>query len=45
MMRQFVADGGNDIELVTPTVRIAHYSVQEYLESDRIKRQKGDTPV
>jgi hypothetical protein len=39
--RQFVADRGNDIELVPPTVRIAHFSVQEYLESDRIKRQKA----
>jgi ankyrin repeat domain-containing protein 50 len=34
---QFESDGGNDIEGKTPTVRIAHFSVQEYLESDRIK--------
>jgi len=38
---QFVSDGYNDIEGMTPTVRIAHFSVQEYLESDRITQQKA----
>jgi ankyrin repeat domain-containing protein 50 len=34
---QFESNGNNNIEGMTPTVRIAHFSVQEYLESDRIK--------
>ena len=38
---QFESDGYNDIEGMTPTVRIAHFSVQEYLESDRITQQKA----
>jgi hypothetical protein len=38
---QFVATGDSGIERRTPTVRIAHFSVQEYLESDRIKQQKA----
>ncbi|KAL9064791.1 MAG: hypothetical protein Q9161_008646 [Pseudevernia consocians] len=29
-------------EELTPTVRIAHFSVQEYLESDRIRHQKAE---
>jgi hypothetical protein len=36
----FVPGSDNDVER-TPIVRIAHFSVQEYLESDRIKRQKA----
>ena len=38
---QFESDGYNDIEGMTPTVRIAHFSVQEYLESHRITQQKA----
>lgn len=34
-------DVGNKIERRTPTLRIAHFSVQEYLESDRITQQKA----
>jgi ankyrin repeat domain-containing protein 50 len=34
---QFESDGDNNIEEMTPTVRIAHFSVQEYLEFDRIR--------
>ena len=30
-------------EIVTETVRIAHFSVQEYLESERIRHQKAAT--
>ena len=32
-----------DVEKSKPTVRIAHFSVQEYLESDRIRHQKAET--
>ena len=30
-----------DLEVPTPTVQIAHFSVQEYLESERIRHQKA----
>ena len=38
---QFESDRYNNIEGTAPTVRIAHFSVQEYLESDRITQQKA----
>jgi hypothetical protein len=38
---QVDVDEDSEIERITPTIRIAHFSVQEYLESDRIKRQKA----
>jgi hypothetical protein len=42
---QFESNGDRDIEEIiemTPTFRIAHFSVQEYLKSDRITQQKAD---
>lgn len=33
-------EGAEEIKL-TPTVRIAHFSIQEYLESERIRQQKA----
>ena len=40
---QFVAVGDSEMGQRTPTLRIAHFSVQEYLESDRIRQQKAAT--
>ncbi len=39
---QVDSDGKNGIERIMPTLHIAHFSVQEYLESDRIREQKAD---
>ena len=36
-----MTDEDTKIENETPVVRIAHFSVQEYLESDRIKQQRA----
>ncbi|ERF74783.1 hypothetical protein EPUS_03167 [Endocarpon pusillum Z07020] len=36
------SDGSKEIERIVPTLRIAHFSVQEYLESDRIREQQAD---
>ena len=38
---QFMTDENIEIKQKTRIVRIAHFSVQEYLESDRIKQQKA----
>jgi ankyrin repeat domain-containing protein 50 len=35
------SDGDSDIKGMTLTLRIAHFSVQEYLESDRVRQQKA----